>query len=63
LKWEDSVKSYFGMRKIGRKGFRRIQSSVSEQRAGDSIGPLDQGWWGWLYTAPTDEALKSDIVR
>ena len=26
------------------------------------IGPLDQGWWpDGLYTAPTDEALRSDI--
>lgn len=27
-------------------------------------GPLDQGWWpDGLYTAPTDEALKFDIVQ
>ncbi len=27
-------------------------------------GPLDQGWWpDGLYTAPTDEALKYDIVK
>jgi hypothetical protein len=27
-------------------------------------GPLDQGWWlDGLYTAPTDEALKFDIVK
>jgi hypothetical protein len=26
------------------------------------IGPLDQGWWpDGLYTAPTDEALRSDV--
>ena len=28
------------------------------------FGPLDQGWWpDGLYTAPTDEALKYDIVK
>nr|MCR5003806.1 beta-galactosidase [Bacteroidales bacterium] len=28
------------------------------------FGPLDQGWWpDGLYTAPTDEALKSDLVK
>jgi beta-galactosidase/beta-glucuronidase len=28
------------------------------------FGPLDQGWWpDGLYTAPTDEALKYDLVR
>lgn len=29
-----------------------------------NFGPLDQGWWpDGLYTAPTDEALKYDIVK
>ena len=28
------------------------------------FGPLDQGWWpDGLYTAPTDEALRFDIVK
>jgi hypothetical protein len=28
------------------------------------FGPLDQGWWpDGLYTAPTDEALKFDIIK
>ena len=28
------------------------------------FGPLDQGWWpDGLYTAPTDEALKYDILK
>ena len=27
-------------------------------------GPLDQGWWpDGLYTAPTDEALKFDLIK
>ena len=29
-----------------------------------NFGPLDQGWWpDGLYTAPTDDALKFDIVK
>ena len=28
------------------------------------FGPLDQGWWpDGLYTAPTDEALRFDIIK
>ena len=64
LKSGDSVKSYFGMRKIQvRKdsaGFNRLFLNNAPVF---QIGPLDQGWWpDGLYTAPTDEALKSDIV-
>ncbi len=58
----DNVSSYFGMRKIqiGKVGkFNRIllnNEYVFER------GPLDQGFWpDGIYTAPTDEALKSDI--
>ena len=59
----DSVKSYFGMRKI----------SLGKDEAGKwrillnnkfvfQVGPLDQGFWpDGLYTAPTDEALRFDI--
>jgi beta-galactosidase/beta-glucuronidase len=59
----DSVKSYFGMRKIEvRKdsaGFNRL---FLNNAALFQIGPLDQGWWpDGLYTAPTDEALRGDI--
>ena len=59
----DSVKSYFGMRKIEMKtdaaGVPRLALN------GETIfmyGPLDQGWWpDGLYTAPTDAALKYDV--
>jgi beta-galactosidase/beta-glucuronidase len=61
----DEVKSYFAMRKISAKpdnnGVLRmlINNSFVFQ-----YGPLDQGWWpDGLYTAPTDEALASDIVK
>ena len=59
----ESVKSYFGMRKIAvvkdDKGVPRIQLN---NKTIFQVGPLDQGWWpDGLYTAPTDEALKYDI--
>jgi beta-galactosidase/beta-glucuronidase len=61
----DGVNGYFGMRKI----------EISEDPNGNKriflnnepifqFGLLDQGWWpDGLYTAPSDEALKSDIIR
>jgi Beta-galactosidase/beta-glucuronidase len=59
----DHVDSYFGMRKVGlthdSKGRTHIALNGKEVF---QLGPLDQGWWpDGLYTAPTDEALKSDI--
>ena len=40
-------------------GFKRI---LLNHKPLFQIGPLDQGWWpDGLYTAPTDEALRSDI--
>jgi len=59
----DRVDSYFGMRKVGltkdSKGFTRI---ALNGKPVFQLGPLDQGWWpDGLYTAPTDEALRSDI--
>jgi hypothetical protein len=59
----DSVSSYFGMRTIGlvkdSTGAMRI---ALNGKAVFQLGPLDQGWWpDGLYTAPTDEALRSDI--
>lgn len=61
----DRVKSYFGMRKIALqrndKGIVRIQLNNKDYF---HFGPLDQGWWpDGLYTAPTDEALRYDIVK
>ena len=61
----DQVKSYCAMRKISTKrnanGVVRIQLN---NRDYFNFGPLDQGWWpDGLYTAPTDEALKSDIIQ
>jgi beta-galactosidase/beta-glucuronidase len=60
----DEVKSYFGMRKISMsKDKNGIQRMMLNDKFVFQYGPLDQGWWpDGLYTAPTDEALKYDIV-
>lgn len=63
LKSGDSVKSYFGVRRIevakDSSGFLRL---FLNHRPVFQIGPLDQGWWpDGLYTPPTDEAIKFDI--
>ena len=58
----DQVSSYFGMRKIsiGKSG-EYIRMLLNNQPV-FQLGPLDQGFWPeGIYTAPTDEALKSDI--
>lgn len=59
----DSLKTYFGMRKISlgkdEKGITRI---MLNNKFVFEHGFLDQGWWpDGLYTAPTDEALRYDI--
>ncbi len=61
----DQVKSYFAMRKIStrrdKNGIVRLQLNNRDQF---QFGPLDQGWWpDGLYTAPTDEALKYDLIK
>jgi hypothetical protein len=60
---QDSVGSYFGMRKISLskddQGFTRI--ALNNQFVFE-IGTLDQGFWpDGIYTAPSDAALRSDI--
>jgi len=61
----DQVDSYFAMRKVSTRrdkhGIVRLQLNNKDVF---QFGPLDQGWWpDGLYTAPTDEALKYDIVK
>jgi len=61
----DEVSSYTAMRKISTKrdanGIMRMQLNNKDYF---HYGPLDQGWWpDGLYTAPTDEALRFDIVK
>jgi beta-galactosidase/beta-glucuronidase len=61
----DEIQSYFAMRKISvgtdANGVKRI---LLNNQFLFQYGPLDQGWWpDGLYTAPTDAALKFDIVK
>jgi hypothetical protein len=59
----DQVTSYFGMRTVGlvpnEKGLPQIGLNGKPLF---ELGTLDQGFWpDGIYTAPTDEALRSDI--
>ncbi len=62
-KVEDSVKSYAGIREIGRK--RDANGDLRFTLNGEEIfhwGPLDQGWWpDGLLTPPADAAMSHDI--
>jgi hypothetical protein len=59
----DSVTSYFGMRKVAlRKDAQGITRITLNDQFIFQAGTLDQGFWpDGIYTAPTDEALRSDI--
>jgi beta-galactosidase/beta-glucuronidase len=61
----DEVKSYFAMRKISiAPDNNGIQKMLLNDQFVFQFGPLDQGWWpDGLYTAPTDAALKFDIIK
>ena len=56
---EDEVKSYFGLREVAVDGYKVLINGKSVfQRL-----ILDQGFYpDGIYTAPSDEALKNDIV-
>ena len=62
---EDKVSSYFAMRKysisLDKKNIKRL---FLNNKPYFHIGVLDQGYWSdGIYTAPTDEALKYDIIK
>lgn len=61
----DEVKSYFAMRKISvGPDEDGVQRMLLNNKFVFQYGPLDQGWWpDGLYTAPTEEALISDIDK
>ena len=60
----DSVSSYFGMRKISLNTVGKGKKILLNNKSIFQIGPLDQGFWPeGIYTAPTDNALKSDIEQ
>ena len=61
----DQVRGYTALRKTS-----EVIDSDGHKRMGLNnepyfqYGPLDQGWWpDGLYTAPTDDALKFDLVK
>ena len=60
----DSANSYAALRQFGKE--RDAMGHLRMTLNGAPIfmyGPLDQGWWpDGLYTAPTDEALLSDVI-
>ncbi len=59
----DRVSSYFGMRKISIGVVGGFPRMLLNNKFVFQMGPLDQGYWpDGNYTAPTDEALKSDLV-
>ncbi|HET8649697.1 MAG TPA: galactose-1-epimerase [Gemmatimonadales bacterium] len=60
----DSVRSYFGMRKIalGRDSSGTIRLFLNNAPL-FQFGVLDQGWWpGGLYTPPTERAMLHDLT-
>jgi Glycosyl hydrolases family 2, TIM barrel domain/Glycosyl hydrolases family 2, sugar binding domain/Glycosyl hydrolases family 2 len=59
----DEVSSYFGMRSIAlAKDASGVTRAMLNGKPLFQYGLLDQGFWpDGLYTAPTDDALKSDI--
>ncbi|MEY3437101.1 MAG: hypothetical protein RL335_1557 [Bacteroidota bacterium] len=61
----DEVKSYTALRKISlKKDENGIQWIELNNQFLFQFGPLDQGWWpDGLYTAPTAEALKFDVIK
>jgi PA14 domain/Glycosyl hydrolases family 2, sugar binding domain/Glycosyl hydrolases family 2/Glycosyl hydrolases family 2, TIM barrel domain len=60
----DTVKSYFGMRSIDVEPVAGENRIVFNGEPVFNMGPLDQGFWpDGIYTAPTDDALKYDLVE
>ena len=60
----DSLDTYFGMRKLSVGDADGQKKLLLNNKFVFEIGPLDQGFWpDGIYTAPTDEALKDDIVQ
>lgn len=60
----DKVDSYFGMRKISLGTFEGRPAMMLNNEYYFHYGVLDQGYWpDGIYTAPTDEALKFDLVK
>lgn len=59
----DEVKSYFGMRDIKLGTINGVIRPLLNNKFVMQLGLLDQGYWpDGILTAPTEEALKYDIV-
>jgi hypothetical protein len=60
----DRVSSYFGMRQVALlKDAQGIARIILNGKPLFQIGTLDQGFWpDGIYTAPTDDALRSDLA-
>ena len=60
----DTVRSYFGMRKIAvTKDSAGVPRLFLNNHFLFEYGMLDQGWWpDGLYTAPTDSAIRNDLL-
>ncbi|MBB4035501.1 hypothetical protein GGR21_001394 [Dysgonomonas hofstadii] len=60
----DAVDSYFGMRKISMGMQNGYPCMMLNNEYSFHYGFLDQGFWpDGIYTAPTDEALKFDLIK
>jgi hypothetical protein len=61
----DAVSSYAGLRTIGTVNDAQGRPRIALNGAITFLhGPLDQGYWpDGIFTAPTDDALKSDLER
>ena len=60
----DSISSYFGMRKTHVGDADGHKKLLLNDRFVFQLGPLDQGFWpDGIYTSPTDDALKNDILQ
>ncbi len=63
----DTISTYFGMRKVEAKYFDEsleVKYIYVNNAPVFMSGLLDQGFWeGGIYTAPSEEALKYDILK
>ena len=63
----DTVNGYTAMRSVSEKkdsGPNKYRRIALNDEILFQFGPLDQGWWpDGLYTAPTDEAMKYDLLK
>jgi beta-galactosidase/beta-glucuronidase len=58
----DTVSSYFGLRDIRLAQIDGMQRILLNNQSLVQIGCLDQGYWpDGIYTAPSDEAIQSDL--